>query len=165
VGISPRAYFTHTAKVDFGYRLTGTGWSEASISDGDQTAHLTASYLSDALGDLLSALVLLESGDAEEVRVSWEEEPGEYRWIFQRGGVDSVTLKILWFDDIYPPQGDERGRLVFETSQPLRELLRAVAGAARALVDEVGEAEYLRQWVEHPFPTAQLEQLEGKTST
>ena len=41
--------------------MTGKGWAEARIADDDSWAILTASYLSDALGDLLEAIgVLLE---------------------------------------------------------------------------------------------------------
>ena len=71
--------------VDFTYRLTGTGWSEASLRVGEQVVHLTASYLGDALGDFLTAIVLLTEG-AGDVRASWQEEPGECRFVLTREG-------------------------------------------------------------------------------
>ena len=42
--------------VEFKYRLVGTGWAEARIEDEEAWAGLTASYLSDALGNLLEAV-------------------------------------------------------------------------------------------------------------
>ena len=81
--------------MEFNYRLTGTGWSEARIADDLSWAALTASYLSDALGDLLEAVGTILEGAAEAC-VSWQEEPGEYRWIFVREG-DLVHLRILGF--------------------------------------------------------------------
>jgi hypothetical protein len=87
-------------RMEFTYRLTGTGWAEAQIADATSRAVITASYLSDALGDLLEALGTILEG-AAEARCSWEEEPGEYRWIFAREDRDQVTLRILVFADMY----------------------------------------------------------------
>lgn len=140
--------------VEFSYRLTGTGWAEARVEDDTSWATITASYLGDALGDLLEAVGVLLEG-AEQARCSWEEEPGEYRWIWERTGSD-VYLRILALRDNFPRQPDELGTLVFETRQPLRALASAMAAGAQALLDDLGEEEYLRRWVDHPFPTAHL---------
>jgi len=153
--------------MEFTYRLTGKGWAEARIADESGWAAMTASYLSDALGDLLEAVGLLLEG-ASKARCSWEEEPGEYRWIFVRADGNDVNLKILAFDDMYAqpaalpgvaqfsPQPDEHGELRFSTTQPLGVLARAIADGAAAALAEYGEAGYLAQWVEAPFPTAHL---------
>ena len=63
-------------------------------------ARLTASYLSDALGDLVAGLVLLAEGESP-VTGSWEEEPGEYRFVFTRTDED-VRVEVFAFNDIYP---------------------------------------------------------------
>ena len=63
------------------YKLTGSGWAECTIADGEQSCTVTASYLSDAFGDLvLSAVVLLRWFN--EVSFSFVEEPGEFKWVF-----------------------------------------------------------------------------------
>jgi hypothetical protein len=156
-------------RVEFEYRLTGTGWAEARIADGTSEAVITASYLSDALGDLIRAVRHLLEG-AAETRCSWEEEPGEYRWIFLRAGND-VRLTILEFDDLWgwpaedggvavpSPEPDERGDLQFSTTQPLAVLARAIAEGAQATLDEHGETGYLAEWIEAPFPTYDLAQI------
>lgn len=139
------------------YRLTGTGWSEAWIADGDAAATVTASYLSDALGNLLAAVVALLDG-AAEARCSWDEEPGEFRWLFAREG-GRVHLRILGFRELWGDEPDERGTVVFETRQDLRVLAAAVASAAERVLAEHGEEGYLAKWVDAPFPTALLGRL------
>lgn len=140
--------------VEFIYRLTGTGWAQAHIADGASRATISASYLEGALGDLLEAVgALLEGADA--ARCSGEEEPGEYRWIFEREGAD-VHLRVLAFRDLYSSEPDENGAVAFTARQPLATLAGAIADGAQAVLDEHGEEGYLRQWVDHPFPTAHL---------
>lgn len=144
--------------VDFSFRLTGSGWAEARIADDASFVKMTVSYLTDALGDLLTALAALKRGDSETEQFSWDGEPEEYRWRLDRDG-DDVVVTILWFFDIYRPQHDQAGRLVFTTRQPLAELVRVVSAGASQLLDEVGEEGYRERWVEHPFPTAALAEL------
>jgi hypothetical protein len=154
--LSRALYGGSYSSVEFTYRLTGPGWSEAVLSDGQHSATLTASYLSDALGELLDALIHLRGG-AEEVRCSWEEEPGEYRWIFKRSD-GRIALAILWFEDL-ADEPDEAGRLVFETRQELDALTDAIAAGTQRLLADVGEVGYRREWIEHAFPSDALERL------
>jgi hypothetical protein len=159
-------------RMEFTYRLTGKGWAEARIADGTSQAVITASYLSDALGDLLEALGTMLEG-AGEARCSWEEEPGEYRWIFAREDRDQVTLRILEFADMYARpdtragvvrlalRPDEEGELRFSTTQPVTVLAQAIADGAAAALAEYGEAGYQAKWLEAPFPVAHLEMIRG----
>ncbi len=43
--------------VSVTYNLIGASWAECLLEVGEQQARVTASYLSDALGDLLQAVV------------------------------------------------------------------------------------------------------------
>jgi hypothetical protein len=149
--------------VEFTYRLVGLGWAEARLVDGAASATITASYLSDALADLLEAVVGLLAG-ADETRCCWAEEPGQYRWIFQRYG-RRVDLDVLWFDDDYNPEidfrgADEHGKLVFSTQQSLSVLAAAIADGAGLVLAEYGEEGYLEQWHLYPFPTEALVQVQ-----
>jgi hypothetical protein len=146
--------------VEFAYRLTGTGWSEARLSDGDSSVTITASYLGDALGELLEAIGLLLEG-AEQARCSWAEEPGEFRWVFDRASTD-VRLRVLAFPSDNPRQPDDSGRVIFQTTAPLRDVAGAIASGAQTLLDEHGEEEYGRRWALHPFPVGQLELIRAK---
>jgi hypothetical protein len=63
------------------------------------------------------------------------------------------------------PQPDERGELVFLTTQLLGVLARAIADGAAATLGEDGEAGYLAEWVEAPFPAAHLAFIREQLST
>ena len=143
--------------IRFEYRLTGRGWSAATIADHEMTAELTASYLSDALGNLARAVVGLLRG-VETATVSWAEEPGEYRWLLARTD-DHLSIRILWFNSQYPRRPNEEGRAVFETSCRLVDFAGQVTSQLRMLLDTLGEAGYKKQWVQHEFPRAEYDTL------
>ncbi len=144
----------HHVGVEFVYRLTGTGWATAQLADGHGSADITASYLSDALGNLLAAVIALLDG-AAEARCSWDLEPGENRWVFERVGSD-VHLRILGFRGRRKPGPDQGGTVLFETDERLTVMAAAIADGAEAVVAEYGEQGYLDHWLLHPFPTAPL---------
>ena len=141
----------------FWFWLHGSGWAEAGI--GDEAAHanahanLTALYLSDALGDHLHAVWQCGSG-VPEARCSWQEEPGEYRWILRRNG-DQIRIQILEFDDVYQHRPDEAGSLLFETWQDWSTLAHAITLGASQTLEKHGQSAYEAQWG-HPFPSATL---------
>ena len=145
--------------VAFTYRLTGAGWSEARLTIGAASTPLSASYLDDALGDLVAAAVLL-SGAESTIRVSWAEEPGEFRWVLDRSG-DQLAVRILWFDALWGTDPDEKGEVLLEGRCSLVAFQRAVAAGARAVLDEWGEVGYRAKWIDHDFPTATLVELES----
>lgn len=145
--------------MQFNFELVGTGWAFATIVDEELTVELTASYLGDALGDLVEAIGILLKGGAD-ARCSWALEPGEYRWIFTREG-DNVRLVILGLDDSWGPLPDEEGVEVYRTVLPLHDLASSIADGAQRVLDRHGEADYLDRWVEFPFPTEHLRMVQG----
>lgn len=145
--------------VHFVYRLTGTGWSKATMTIGGASTPLSASYLDDALGDLVAAAVLLPSAEST-IRVSWAEEPGEYRWLLDRAG-EHLAVKVLWFNELWGSDPDEKGKVLLDATCSLIAFQRAIASGARAVLDEWGEAGYRAKWIDHDFPTATLFELEG----
>lgn len=138
----------------FEFRLAGTGWAWAKVGDDSSSAEVTASYLGDALGDLLAAIRTVLDGDAV-ARCSWWEEPGEYRWIFVREN-RRVTLRLLEFDRLWSDAPDHDGRLIFQTSQSLRVMALAMSEGAAACLDEWGHEGYRATWVENDFPADEL---------
>lgn len=146
-------------RLHFEYELTGTGWSVGALALGDSSASLSASYLSDALGDLLAAVWMVTEGE-REVRCSWDEEPGEYRWLFETES-GAVHLRVLWFDELWGGAPDDEGRLVFEADTTRRDLVDAMCQAAQAVWDEYGAAGYREKWVDHDFPLDLLRQLQS----
>jgi hypothetical protein len=141
----------------FEYHLTGLGWCEARLQVGSSWVGLTASYLDDALGDLVRGVLALARG-AHQVHVSWAEEPGEFRWVLTQEGA-SVDVRILWFDELWGSAEDDRGRERLRASCPTRSLCLAVAQGAQAVLDEHGIAGYKERWIEHDFPAEALKEL------
>lgn len=142
------------------YKLTGSGWAECTIADGEQTCTVTASYLADAFGDLvLAAVAQLHWFDS--LSFSFREEPGEFRWVFTSGQQhpDDIDLKILDPYDRYEGKPGSEGRLLFHTVCDRRDFAKAVQQVATKLLADYGEAGYLEKWVEYPFPTESLNEL------
>jgi hypothetical protein len=144
--------------VQFSFRPTGIGWAEARLTDGTDVVTVPASDLSDALGELLLALAELLEGSASAT-ASWQEEPGEYRWLFRRDG-HRASLEVLAFSDGWPRRPDEEGKIVFATEGELRDVIRAFTEGMRAVLEESGD-DYKEKWYAHPFPTDFLELVEA----
>jgi hypothetical protein len=141
------------------YKLTGSGWAECTISNDGQTCTITASYLSDAFGDLvLSAIAMLHSFNA--VSFCFEEEPGEFRWILTSSLNNLLEIKILdGYDRDKNPTPDDECKVLFSTVSSPVELGEAVVRAGKTLLETHGAAGYLEQWGNCPFPTANFDQL------
>lgn len=148
------------------YNLIGTGWSECLVEIDGQRAELTASYLSDALGGLLRAVANLLRG-VDDNSVSFDEEPGEYRWRLTRAGPEELRVRVLWFDEMWGNKPDEAGKVVFDARCRLRTFAGAVLSAAQHISDEYGTEGYRERWARHDFPLERLEEirrlLRGKT--
>ncbi len=140
------------------YKLTGSGWATCALEIDGQAIVTRASYLSDALASLLQSVVDLLKGQAEAT-ASFDEEPGEYRWRFQRVDAQHVALRILWFDELWSHAPDEQGRVVFESQCRLRTLAGAVLSASQQLLAEHGFDGYKEKWVEHDFPCELQDEL------
>jgi hypothetical protein len=141
----------------FEFNLSGHGGADGEVTDEMSHASIPASYISDALGDLLYAVWRVTQGDPTS-RCSWDDEPGEWRWIMTRDDRD-VSLRVLWFDGRHPPRADEHGALIYQTRQDVRVFARAFAlGASRTLADN-GEEGYRDRWGK-PFPIRKLEVLQ-----
>ena len=143
--------------MKFRYRLQGAGWAYAEISDHGRRITVDASYLSDALGDLLSALVDLTRG-ARTAMCSWAEEPEVVRWIFttRYDGILCTVRRVP--DEKATP--DRYGTVVFSTVRPLPRLVAAITEEAAAVRERYGEGGYERRWQAGPFPARPLDHLQ-----
>lgn len=149
-----------SSEIQMHYELTGRGWSECRVAIGDARCELTASYLSDALGDLASAVEDVLRWPGVDARAVFAEEPGEYRWRFVAAGEDRVVVKIIEFPD-WGGMEDSAGKIILEAECERDALGRAMAAELRRLYGAVGgERGYREQWVHHDFPTARLAAIE-----
>ena len=141
------------------YNLTGRGWSECIVEINDRRITVTASYLSDPLADLLDAIASI-AREANEARAKFEEEPGEYRWIFTRMSPDKLRICILWFGDTFSTKLDTEGEKVFETECRLRTFAGSILSASQRVLEVNGIEGYQEKWVNHKFPIQLQAKLE-----
>ena len=145
------------------YRLTGRGWSECEVHIGERSFVASASYLSDALGDLCRAFVALVEG-APRVTARFAEEPGEYRWVIERSDHERARVQIYSFNETFDRRPDSDGRLEFEGECRLRTIAGSLLSELQRLLVEHGEAGYRERWVNHDFPTEQMNALRSALS-
>ena len=138
--------------VSLEYNLTGRGWSECIVEIDDQRIILTASFLSDALADLLRAIADVLRGN-DEATASFTEEPGEYRWQFMRVSKDRLSVCILWFDEFYRNRPKLEGKVILKAECRLRTFAGAILSASQRVLETYGLDGYRKQWVRYEFPT------------
>ena len=137
--------------VSFEYKLTGRGWSECTVEIDNKSASLTASFLSDALTNLLDAVISIVQGN-DEATVLFMEEPGEYRWLFKRMSEEKLSVQILWFDEASSNRSDLEGKVILETECRLRTFAGAILSASQQVLVMYGLEGYREKWVHHDFP-------------
>jgi hypothetical protein len=145
------------------YRLAGAGWADCTVKCSSAACELSASYLSDALGNLVLAAVGVLAGH-HSVSVGFDEEPGEYRWSITRIGNDQVHLCVLSFNELWGNRPDTEGEMLLECDLHPLQFGEAVQAAARAVLTKHGVAGFKEKWGEHDFPTKQFELLDEYVS-
>ena len=163
-------YSTLDSPFTFSYRLVGVGWAEAELAAGNQSIHLTASYLSNALDDLLKAIEELLDGSSRS-EASWAEEPGQFRWDFARRGSE-IQVQIFveegtrrgWPEPGWlAPAGADTNETeegvefsAFSANAPVAEVAKAIADGAGRVLEQEGELGYWEEWLEARFPVQRL---------
>jgi hypothetical protein len=141
------------------YELTGHGWSECTVRADERAVTVTASYLSDALGSLSDAVLAVLLG-SRTAKASFDEEPGEYRWVFDRVSEDRIRVRILSFDELWAHRPDEEGKVLLDTECRLWTFAGALLSELQRLLAKYGESGYRERWGEHPFPLTQMKRIE-----
>lgn len=142
------------------YDLEGAGWGMARISDGEAVFDITISYLHDTLGELADASIALRDG-ADSARVLFMDEPGEVHLILRRLGDTCLSYELRWFDDwnswgITP---DDQFTIINIGETTITIFLAEVIRQLTALLEQHGAAGYREKWIEHDFPSKQLDAL------
>ena len=146
--------------VSIKFDLVGTGWAEAIITYQNETYKIDASYLSDALKDLINAVnMILQGGNGVVFR--WLEEPGIYNWHLTRSG-DSVNIKIHFYEEVIDENLVEHfinPKLILEADCDLKEFASQVKQGMERILENIGESGYNEKWSEHPFPMEEYKEL------
>jgi hypothetical protein len=136
------------------WTLEGRGWAKCTVTDEQTQAEVTASYLSSAPEDLLTAVMRLVLGD-NETRAQFEAEPTAFRWIFSRDGND-VWVQLLELTD--GRRHDKAGTKIWSSRQAIDSVARAVIRCFDEVVWRYGASSYQDKWGQ-PFPRIELEAL------
>ncbi|MEN9604973.1 MAG: hypothetical protein RJB39_658 [Candidatus Parcubacteria bacterium] len=139
------------------YKLTGKGWAKCEVQADNKIVNISASYISDALGMLVQA-VLLVLADTKVIKTSFVEEPGEYRWIFTPTD-NGVQVQILEFDDVWTHDPDSLGKEIFIYQSTKEELKKAMVDCLDQILKDMTLEEYNKKWGLHEFPSDLHNQL------
>ncbi|MFC0350635.1 hypothetical protein [Undibacterium danionis] len=140
------------------YELVGTGWSKCMVEVGERRAELSASYLSDALGNLVLFACAAGSG-FHSVSFGFDEEPGEYRWVAESIDANLLLVRILEFPDLWGHKPNTEGKVLLEFQIAPRLLAQAVFATANEVLQKYGSKGYAEKWALHSFPERELAML------
>ncbi|WP_328494996.1 hypothetical protein OHS59_21225 [Streptomyces sp. NBC_00414] len=143
-----------TSSMRITWILGAHGWADCTVEGERAGAELTASCISNAPEDLLTAVARLVAGEAE-TRAQFEAEPTAYRWIFYREGADS-WVRLLELRD--GGDHDNKGTEIWSAQLPVDAVARAVIRCFDEVARTHGESGYRGKWGEH-FPRTELEAL------
>ena len=113
------------------FDATPDGGLTAGISLRGLRAVISAADRVSAVRTLLGAVDALAAG-SQELRVSWPEPPGEFRWLLRRAGT-SVLARVIHLGEGRAGADDDAGHTVWEGAVPLSDLLEACTRAAADL--------------------------------
>lgn len=143
-----------TSDIRITWTLGARGWADCALEDQHAKAEFTASYITRAPEEFLTAVARLLSGEIE-TRVQFEAEPTAYRWIFSREGED-VWIRVLELRD--GSHQDNRGAEVWLSRLGIEQLVRAVIRCFDEVAYSHGESSYRSKWGAD-FPRTELEAL------
>lgn len=139
-------------RMSFSWVLNGRGWADCTVADEQSQAEATASYITTAPEDLLTAVTRLILGE-RETRAQFEAEPTAYRWRFHRGD-DDVWVQLLQLSD--GRRNDNAGTEIWSSWQTTDTLARAIIRGFDEVARTYGESGYHGKWGS-PFPRTELE--------
>lgn len=142
------------AGMSFSWTLRGHGWADCTVADGHAQADVTASYISAAPEELLTAVTRLIT-DVKEARAELEAEPTVYRWVFYRED-DNVWIRLLELAD--SSKHDNAGTEIWSSWQTTGSLSRAIIEGFDQVASKYGTSGYHAKWGS-PFPSAELQAL------
>lgn len=139
--------------MKFKYELSASGWADGFIEINSNVAYFTASYLTDALNDLLKALILLipdiSPYSVASSQFEFHEEPGRTVWKIRRIDKDHMNIEIVSFQDLL-----RRKELVVDLNETCSIIgfAKVVVYALDLILKQLGQDGYKKKWVNHDFP-------------
>jgi hypothetical protein len=124
---------------------------------------MSASYLSDALGNLVLFALAVSSG-FRSVSFGMDQEPGEYRWVAELEEPNVVSLRILAFPELRGNKPNAVGQTLFQVSLRPVVIAQAIVEAADRVLETHGLKDYRDKWADHGFPERELALLKASVA-
>ena len=146
------------SKLEFNYKIIGVGWAICELQTANESLTFRASYLSDALNDLLNALLSLNSDMnpeyyVDETNFSWYQEPGLTEWHIKAFDIKSNGENLHFKINQYV---DDTEKGAPETTSAFAcnydEFVYSVVESLERLIQKFGIVGYRAIWVEADFP-------------
>ena len=144
--------------VKIAYRLDDAGWADCDVAIGSSTTTVEASYIGDALRDLVQATLAVVEGSPYAV-ARFLDEPGECRFVLEPQG-DQIRVRILEFPETFSEEPDGAGTVRLDAICALREFAEVILTATRAVLDTHGLQSYKEKW-RHQFPWDAVHRLDN----
>lgn len=146
--------------MEFKYELSGVGWADGFIKINTNIEHFSASYLTDALHDMLKAIISLlpELVPYPVKRAQFEihEEPGGTVWSLYTIDAVHLNINIVSFEDLI--QRKELDQDFNETCK-ISDFVKAVVTSLDLLLQQHGMDGYKAKWINYDFPQKEYSML------
>ncbi|OPA78704.1 hypothetical protein BVG16_12680 [Paenibacillus selenitireducens] len=146
--------------MEYKYELSGTGWADGFIEINTNTEHFSASYLTDALHDMLKAIISLlpelVTYPVKSVQFEMHEEPGGTVWTLEKIDSAHLNINIVSFEDLV-----RRKELAqnFNETCTISEFVKAVVTSLDLLLQQHGMDGYKAKWINYDFPKKEYSML------
>jgi hypothetical protein len=142
------------------YKLDQHGWADAVIIVNNTKIKIDSiSYLSDAFGDMVKAILKLKNGNYEE---SWyfTHEPGETRFSLTRNNITKdIKIVVKAYNDIlFGEYTDMNGDVIFEGVISLDDLIKDIIINCEEILNSFGVEGYKDSW-NYDFPINEYKML------
>ncbi|OPH52008.1 hypothetical protein BC351_34090 [Paenibacillus ferrarius] len=137
----------------FEYKLSGKGWAEGFIEINSNIAYFTTSYLTDALDDMLKALILLipeiSTYPVSATHFEWHEEPGGTLWNLRRVREDMLNIEIVSFEDLLKRKKET---IDMNETCSIIDFVKVIIHGLDLVLSKYGADGFKEEWVNHDFP-------------
>ncbi|MDD9271733.1 hypothetical protein ACFPES_32340 [Paenibacillus sp. GCM10023248] len=151
--------------MKFEYELTGIGWADGCIEINSSTVHFAASYITDALYDMLKAVNSLvpevSPFPVSMAQFEWNEEPGGTVWTLSKINVNSLRVQIKSYEDL---RNKKNQVIELDETCSIHEFIRTIAQTLDMLLRKYGREGYKEKWVNFDFPMDNYLKLKGFTA-
>lgn len=141
------------------YKLDKAGWAFGKIRNTEREIMFVVSYLHDSLQELAQSAIDIKSKKSR--RVVFMDEPGEYILHLNRVDDTKLCYELRWYDDwsSWGMHPENKFTLELSGETTVSKYINQVRQVLLGLRAKHTEEEYRELWIEHPFPTKELNQL------